>query len=70
MEIYCREGLHERLHFLAGIPLVTSGKVLKMIPSIPGVSVSREILSKNALSTQPSSIQLKIQNAIALDVYR
>lgn len=60
MEIYCRERLHERLHFLAGIPLVLSRKVLKLIPSIPGVSVSREILSRleEALDIRKEGLRL------------
>lgn len=46
MELFVSEGLKDKLYFLAGVPLVTSKAVLKLIPAIPGVHISPDTLKR------------------------
>lgn len=54
---------------MAGIPLVISGSALKMIPSIPGVSVSTELLRRLEDSNDIRKEGLRLAEEIIDDLW-
>lgn len=64
MKLYCEEGLHNELHFLAGIPVVSSRAVLKLIPAVPGVYVKEETLKRLEMAEDIKAAGLELAMSI------
>lgn len=60
MKVFCDEGLDKEVFLLAGLPLIISKKALEMLPKVPGVSVSPQVVKRleSAADIIPEGIAL------------